>query len=272
MSNKRSIGVVAGGGELPLICVKKIRELGDIPYVVALNGEVSSLSGLNENAEAVLCVPLGKISKPISFFKSHGVQEVVIVGGIRRQGLFLRIRPDFKAVRLLASLIDKRDDALLRAVSSVIEADGIRIIGVQSLLPELTIQEGNFTSRALSSEEARNATLAWQVLEALGECDVGQSIVAFEGGIVAIEGIEGTDALITRAGELTARRGGVLVKKIKKSQDTRLDNPTIGLATIESMARAGLSALVIGAGGAVVVNPQAVLEAALKYNIAIEAR
>jgi DUF1009 family protein len=272
MSNKRSIGVVAGGGDLPLLCVKKIRELGHLPYVVALSGEVSSSSELSHYAEDILSVPLGKISKPLSFFKSHGVQEVVIVGGVRRQGLFLRLRPDFKAVRLLASLIDKRDDSLLRAVSSVIEADGIKIIGVQSLLPELAIQKGNFTSRVLSDQEQQNALLAWQVLETLGACDVGQSVVAFEGSIVAVEGIEGTDALIARAGELAARRGGVLVKKIKKSQDTRLDNPTIGVATIESMAKAGLTALVLGAGGAVVVNPQAVLEVAQKYNIAIEAR
>jgi UDP-2,3-diacylglucosamine hydrolase len=264
------IGVIAGGGALPLRCIEKIKAQGDIPAVIAITGDADP--HLSQVVEKIAWFPLGKISAPLRQLTSWGVSQVVVIGGIRRQGLFTRIRPDWRALSMLRSLLDKRDDALLRAVAGEIEREGITVVAAHQLVPDLAATVGTLTARELSTAEQRDLVIGWQAAAVLGAADIGQSLVAFEGTVVAVEAVEGTDAMMRRAGELTAKAGGVLVKRCKPNQDQRMDLPTIGLRTLQTAQASGITAIAIEAGRTLLVDPQELLAAANQAGIAIVGR
>ena len=137
------------------------------------------------------------------------------------------------------------------------------------LLDKSVPQAGCLTSRDLSPEERKDASLGYDAAKTIGRLDIGQTVVAFEGLITAVEAVEGTDSALLRAGELAHRRGGVVVKLCKPQQDLRFDLPTIGEKTIHAMAKGGLTALVVEAGKTMMLDPVAIVREANKTNIAI---
>jgi DUF1009 family protein len=110
--------------------------------------------------------------------------------------------------------------------------------------------------------------------------DIGQTVVVAAQACVAVEAMEGTDATIERAGRLMESMGGdastldrrlTVVKVAKPNQDMRFDVPVIGMATVETMLRAGASCLSIEAGRTLLFDRDALLERASQAGIAIVA-
>ena len=266
MSEVAPLGLLAGNGQFPAEVIKRAALHGRA--VVTVGVQSAADNALAAISADWLSVRLGQINKAINFFKKHGVHELVIVGGVKRVNLWRDARPDWRMLKMLARLRSFRDDALLRSLANEFESVGITVVGVQQLLPEMIAQPGVLSKRNLSSDELRDGKLGWRVAKQLGELDVGQAVIVKDNVVVALEGIEGTDALIARAGQL-CNGGGVLVKVSKPIQDLRLDLPTFGPNTVRNLSSAGITAVVLESGRTLVLDPVAVASEADTSGIAI---
>ncbi len=261
-----SVGIVAGNGQLPFMVVKELKKRGVTPIVVAHLGET-------DRSIETLCqtywVKVGELGKIIDLL-SKQVRQVVFAGGIKRPKLFGgNLKLDLRGLALIARLRTTRDDALLRGIAEELEQSGLVVRSASELLTEVSALTGQITKRGLSESELNDAKIGWAVAKSLGAADVGQTVVVFQGTVIAVEALEGTDATIQRAGELVERKGGVVVKVSKPSQDMRLDLPTVGPSTISAMSRAGMTALVLEAKKSILIDEEAVIERADSKAIAV---
>jgi DUF1009 family protein len=193
-----------------------------------------------------------------------------MLGTIRKTRLFTDVKPDIKALALVAGMRHTHDDGLLRAFAGLLEKEGIHVRASTFLLPELLAPAGIWTRRKPTRDERKDMALGWRIAKEIGRLDIGQCIVVGGGSVLAVEAIDGTDAPIARGGEL-ARGAAVVVKVCKPEQDTRFDIPAIGATTIATMQTAGARALAVEAGRAVAFDRAEMVAAANEYGIAIVA-
>lgn len=261
------VGLIAGNGSFPLEFAKNAKEQGLDVVAVAHIGETDPV--LEKLVSKCLWIKVGQLGKTIRFLKKGKVKQVAFVGGIKRVNLFGGVKLDLRGTLLLTRLRSVKDDALLRGVAGEIESSGIEVISANSLLKESVPKMGVLTKRALSDKERKDADIGWEAAKGLGALDIGQTVIVSEGVVVAVEAIEGTDATILRAGNLS--KSGVVVKVPKPQQDLRMDVPAVGVTTIDNMKAAGLTALVLESGKAWLNDPQEIVAAADSAGIAIEA-
>ncbi len=266
--NKEVLGIIAGNGSLPLQLAEELKRR-DLPFVIVAHINETNPE-IAKYCDDVYWIKVGQLSAPLNFFKKQGVKSAVLVGGIARIKTLRSFRPDLRGLKLIWRAQSFRDDAILRAIISEIENEGIKIISVADLLPDILVNEGVLTRRALSEAERADAEIALEAARLIGKADIGQTVVAKNKTIVAVEGIEGTDATIKRAGQLVGA-GCVVVKILKPHQDQRADLPVIGERTIQSMREAMASALVVQAGKTIILDPNGVVNGANKFGMAIEA-
>ena len=180
------------------------------------------------------------------------------------------IVPDLTLLSVLTRLRARNTDALISAVAEVLREHGIELMDSTSLLEPLMAREGTLTRRAPTPEEQADLVFGYRMADAIAGLDIGQSIAVRDKAVVAVEGMEGTDQMIRRAGELA---GGVrIVKVAKPNQDMRFDVPVIGAATISVMRAAGATTLSVDAAMTLLVDGQAVIDAADAAGIAIVGR
>ncbi len=208
---------------------------------------------------------LGAAARIIAALREHGCQDLVMIGPVRRPSL-LDLRPDAEGARLLARIgraAFAGDDGLLAAVIRVLTEEGFRVIGMQEIMREAVAPTGVLTRVRPDAQAMTDVHRGVHVARLLGAADVGQGCVVQQGLVLAVEAIEGTDAMLTRAGAL--RRdgiGGVLVKLLKPGQDKRADLPTIGPQTVRNAAAAGLRGLAFEANATILADREACLTAA----------
>ncbi len=257
-----ALGILAGGGPLPGRVAAAARAAGRAVFVVALEGF----------AEAAVTAPfpratvrLGAAGRILALLRQHQCRDVVLIGPVRRPS-FLDLRPDAEGTRLLARIGRAAfggDDGLLAAVHRVLAEEGFRVLGAHEILTEAVGGGGQLGAVSPDAQALADIERGRAVVRALGSVDVGQACVVQEGVVLAVEAIEGTDAMISRAGGL--RRpglGGVVVKLVKPGQDRRTDLPTIGPATATSAAAAGLRGIAFEAGGTLITDRAATIAAA----------
>lgn len=263
------IGLIAGNGSLPLEFAVCAREQGLDVVAVAHQGETDPL--LESLVKEISWVKVGQLGKVIKNLRRAGVRQAAFAGGINRVRLFGGMRLDWRGFLFLARLRNRKDDSVLRAVAAEVERSGIVVFGAETLLKKSVPSAGVLTRRGLTSAELRDAQVAWEAARTIGSLDIGQSAVACDGLITAVEAVEGTDAALRRAAQLSMGAGGVVVKLSKPQQDTRFDLPTIGPNTIETMREGRLTALVLEASRSLILDPVMVVEAADRAGIAIVA-
>ena len=256
------LGVIAGGGALPLRVVQAASALGRPVHIVVLegHGDPAAYAGLSH-----VTLRWGLAAQMLSWLKQHGVKEVVLAGNVARPSL-LSLRPDAASMKLLGRIgraAFNGDDSILRAVMKVLAEEGFEVVGAQALLtgllPEAALLAGPMPDDVARADIARGLA----VCHALGAVDVGQAVVVQQGLVLGVEAIEGTDALILRAGALQ-REGPapILVKAPKPAQSTLADLPTIGPQTIASARAAGLRGLAFQAGGTILLDRNTTIAAA----------
>ena len=265
---RKRIGIIAGNGQFPLIFARKAKARGFDLYAVAYINEADPL--LEQYVDGLKWLHLGQIKRLLNFFKTHGVSEAVMVGGVSKTRMFTDVKPDTKIISLLARMRHTHDDRLLRAFAQLLEDEGVRVKPSTFLLPELLAAEGCWTRRKPSRSEQADIDLGWQLAKEIGRLDIGQCIVVAGGTVMAVEAIEGTDATIRRGGPLGDGMA-VVVKVCKPNQDFRFDVPAIGVETIETMAEAGARVLAVEAGKAVVFDREAMIALADRHRISIVA-
>ncbi len=260
------IGLIAGNGKLPLIFADAVREQELRVTAVAHKGQ--TLPELEAHVEKISWIAVGQMGKLIKILKKEGVKRAFMVGGITKTLLFSKVRPDLRAITLLAKMKHKKDDHLLRSVASAIEEEGIKIENYTSYLGDIIAQKGSLTRRAPGKNELRDIEFGFEIAKEIGRLDIGQSVVVKDQVVLAVEAIEGTDEAIRRGGILG--KGKVVVVKVSKPhQDMRFDIPVIGIETVKTLKEAGASVLGIEAGKTLILDKEEVIKASEKENIAI---
>ncbi len=265
----KTIGLIAGGGQFPILFARAARQNGVKVVAVALKGEADEL--LESEVDVCSWVSLGKLGRMIETFQKAQVTEVAMAGAVAKTKLFSKIRPDWKAVRLLARMLHKKDDAILRAFTEELEAHGIRVRPSTLFLPELLATPGILTRRRPNARERRDINFGWNLAKEIGKLDIGQCILVRDQAVLAVEAIEGTDETIRRGGRL-GKSEVVVVKVCKPNQDLRFDVPAVGLQTIETMKEVGASVLVVEADRTLMFDKEKMIQAADDARIAILSR
>jgi DUF1009 family protein len=262
------IGLIAGSGQFPVIFAKNAQQKGYSVYTAAYRGEADET--LCNYVDHIEWFHLGQVKRLIRYFHQNGISQTVMMGGIQKTRLFTDVKPDIKAIALIAKMGNTHDDGILRAFAGVLEKEGIAVQSSTFLLPELLAPAGLWTRRKPSKAEQKDIELGWKIAKEIGRLDIGQCVIAGGGSILAVEAVDGTDATIKRGGRL-GHGEAVVVKVCKPNQDTRFDIPAIGLQTIEIMESNGARVLALEAEKAVVFNRAELVEAANRYNIAVVA-
>lgn len=260
------IGLIAGSGQFPLLFLQNAVKSGFSVYAAAYVNEADPT--IADLAEKVEWLHLGQVKRLIRFFRQNEVHRAVMLGAVRKTRLFSDVKPDMKAIAIIAGMRHTHDDAIMRAFADSLEKEGIEIAPSTLLLPELLATAGVWTRRKPSRVEKRDIALGFSIAREIGRLDIGQSVVVGGGSVLAVEAIDGTDATIERGGKL-GRGEAILVKVCKPNQDFRFDVPSVGLATIENMIRFGVRALAVESNRTIVFDRQAMVDMADHNGIAI---
>lgn len=261
----KRIGLIAGQGELTAIAACHLREEGSEVYAVGFDRETKeTLSGATDRYQMLR---LGQLGKLISFFKDHRVTDLLMVGKIHKTRMYRNLRPDLRALRLWKSILDRRDDTILRALVDELEVEGITVGRIDRYLRHLLVPSGTLSRRGPDRRERADAAFGWKIAKGIGRLDLGQTAVVKNRAPVAVEAIEGTDRTILRAGELSGP-GMVVVKVAKPQQDFRFDVPVVGIETVKSLVAARASALAVEAGKTIFVQREESLALLRKHKIA----
>jgi DUF1009 family protein len=216
-------------------------------------------------------ISVGQVGRAVKLFRAENCRDLVFIGTLVRPALS-EIRLDWGTLRVIGRLLAAfrgGDDHLLSGIGRILEQDGFRMVGIKDVAPDLLMPEGCLTLKSPDENAAADIAKGRDVLRALSAFDIGQATVVIDGHVIGVEDIEGTDGLLARVarlraeGRIRARTArGVLVKAPKSGQDLRFDLPTMGPRTIEGAAAAQLAGIAIVAGNTIVVEPQAMIEAA----------
>lgn len=261
------IGLIAGAGELPVIVAADARERGYKVVTVALENLASQ--DMNGVSDEIKWVNPGKFGELISTLKKHHVKKAIMAGKVPKSLLYKsKITPDMRAVKLLFSIKDKSDAAILNAITKELAEDGIEVIDTAEFSSHLLTPEGCLTKRQPDEEEWKDIEFGWRIAKEIGKLDIGQTVVVKGKAVMAVEAIEGTDEAIIRGGKW-AGPGAVVVKVSKPHQDMRLDVPASGLDTLESMEKSGARVLALEAYRSMIVNRQKVIDEAERAGITV---
>jgi DUF1009 family protein len=269
LQSKEGWGLIAGSGRFPFLVLEGARSQGIEMAVIALKEEASP--ELEKVGKRLHWVSLGELSKAIELMQGEGVNRVVMAGQVKHNKIFSSIRPDWKLAKLLFSLPRKNTNSLIGAVAKVLEDEGIQLVDSTIFLKPLLPDAGVLTRRAPTETESADMEYGLQVARQIAGMDIGQTVVIADQACVAVEAMEGTDETIERAAKFAQGRNLVVVKVSKPGQDMRFDVPVVGLPTVETMQRAGATALAIDATRTLLFDREKLIELADAGGIAIQA-
>jgi UDP-2,3-diacylglucosamine hydrolase len=259
--------LLAGNGRFPILALETARKLGHDVVVIAIKEEASP----EIEALAGVChwVSIGRLGELIDLLKREGVTEVMMAGQVKHAKLFSGIVPDWRLIRLLASLPRRNTEALIGGVAKVLEEEGIRLADSTALLKPFLATEGPLTRRKPDKSELADIAYGRRIANALAGFDVGQSVAVSEGACVAVEAMEGTDAMLRRAASLVNGRALRLIKVGRRRGHLLFDVPVAGLSTIPVMVETGTTVLAVDAGRTLLLDRDQMLAAADAAGLAI---
>ncbi len=269
MASLNKYGLIAGNGKFPFLVLEAARSQGIDMIVAAIREE--TFPEIEQHAKTVHWMSLGQLGKLIKTFKSEGVNHAIMAGQVKHKQIFSSIVPDLKMIQLLASLATKNTDSLIGGVAKMLEAEGIQLMDSTHFLRPLLPDPGVLTKRIPSADEQRDLDYGYKIARELGRLDLGQSVVVADGACVALEAMEGTDAVMERAASLVSGRRLSAVKLAKPGQDLRFDVPVIGPATVRLMARLNVTVLAIEARKTLMIDREDLVREADGAGIAIVA-
>ena len=297
------LGLIAGNGRFPFLLLEAARAHGLRVVVAAIkeetDQEMNQRAAREPEAVRVHWLSLGELSRLIETFHREGVRRAVMAGQVKHKQIFSSIRPNWRLAKLLLHLRARNTDMLLGAVAKVLEDEGIHLLSSTAYLEPMLATPGVLTKRAPTQSERADIAYGLTVARAVAGFDLGQTVVIAAGACVAVEAMEGTDATISRAGEILrslsesdkssppaqestatepAERGQdattldrrlTVVKVAKPNQDMRFDVPVVGVPTIAAMRSAGATCLCVEAGRTLIFDREAMVAAADAAGIAI---
>lgn len=268
------LGLIAGNGAFPFLVLDAARRLGHTVTIVAVEQEASPdlQAAADRDPRADFhWVALGQLGRAIEVMRAAGVTRAVMAGQVKHTSIFSGAMPDRLLLSVLLKLRSKNTDALISAVADVLRDHGIELMDSTSYLTPLLARDGVLTARQPTPEECDDLAFGYRMADRIAELDIGQTIAVKSAAVVAVEAMEGTDAVIERAGRL-AGPGTRIVKVAKPDQDMRFDVPVVGVPTIAAMRAAGATALSVDAGRALLLDGDEAIRAADAAGICIVGR
>src|SRR3989454_6068618 len=262
------LGLIAGNGRFPFLVIEGARRAGSSVAVAAIREETDP--EIQRLADRMIWVGIGQLGKLLRFFKDEGVEKAIMAGQVKHVQIFSRAIPDVRTVKMLLRLPRRNTDALIGAVAEELGSEGIELIDSTYFLKDQLPQPGTLTKRKPGERERADIEYGLEIAREIARLDLGQTIVVRDRACVAIEAMEGTDAVIRRAGEL-ARGRLTVVKLAKPDQDMRFDVPVVGVPTIETMIEAGATCLCLTAGKTLIFDREEMIKLANKNKIAVVA-
>jgi DUF1009 family protein len=259
--------LIAGNGRFPVLALEQARKLGHEVIAVGIREEASP--DIEPLAARCYWISLGQLGRLIEILKQEGVEEVVMAGQVKHTSIFSGIRPDWRMVKMLAGLREKNTDALVGAVVRELAGEGIRVTDSTAWLKPLLASQGVMTRRKPDREELADIEYGRRIASALAALDVGQSVAVAERACVAVEAMEGTDAMLRRAAQLVNGRPLRLVKVSRRRKHLLFDVPVVGAGTIPVMVETRTTALAVDAGRTLMLDREEMLGAADAAGIAI---
>lgn len=261
----RNIAIVAGAESVPFRLAETCKAQGIEPFIIGFEGQTDT--------EAIRDWPhiwtrLGKSGSIIKTLKERGIQDIVLIGALRRPR-FWELWPDMRTLRFFLRIGFRAlgDDGLLSAIRSELEDEGFRLHGVHAFLPELLAPEGCLTRTQPDAREKSSIALGLKESQRIGALDIGQSVIVQGGRVLGLEDRHGTNALIRRSAVSGESLPAILVKTCKPQQDRDIDLPTIGPATVEHCVRSGIKGIVVEAGASLVTDREKLVELADAHGI-----
>jgi len=274
---KGTLAILAGGGPFPCYLAESARAAGRRVHIIGFRGEAEE--AITEYSHS--WVKLGEVGKLFAILKAYECNELVIIGGVSRPDL-ANVRFDLGAIKILPFLLSLTlggDDKLLSRIVRYFEEKGYRVSGPGDVAPNLLVGAGKLGAKAPSRDDLADIAMGFDVIAALGQFDIGQAVAVVRGHVLAVEAVEGTDAMLARTSELRqwgarnrSERSGVLVKAPKPQQDRRVDTPTIGPQTVTAAAAAGLAGIAVAAGQVLIAEREATIAAANEHGLFLMGR
>ncbi len=260
-------GLIAGNGRFPILALEAARKAGDEVVVIAIKEEAAK--EVEPLAARCYWISLGDLSKLIDICKREGVEQIMMAGQVKHAKIFSSIRPDWRLLKLLASLPSRNTDGLIGGVAKILEEEGIHLVDSTTLLKPLLAGAGVLTKRKPNGEERIDIEYGGRIARALAGFDIGQSVAISSRACVAVEAMEGTDAMLRRAAELVNGKPLTLVKVATRRKHLLFDVPTVGMDTISVMRGTNTTALGIDAGRTLLLDDRELLAQANDAGIAI---
>lgn len=262
--------MLAGNGRFPLLALRTARTLGHEVVAIGIKGEAAP-ADIEPNAAKSYWITIGELGRLIEICKNEAITEIMMAGQVKHVSIFSSIRPDWRLFKLLASLKEKNTNALIGGVVRVLAEEGIQLVDSTALLKPLLAPEGVLTKRKPTADEEKEIQYGRRIANALAGVDVGQSVAIAERACVAIEAMEGTDAMLRRAATLAQGAPLRLVKVSRGRKHLLFDVPVAGLNTIEVMKETGATVLAIDAGRTLLLDKDEMIAQADRHGMCIAA-
>jgi len=268
-TSSKTLGLIAGMGELPNAIASEAKKMGY--RVVAIALQPLSDESLKSFADDFHKIHIGHLGGLIRLLKKLSITDAVMAGKVPKDLLYKHkksIIPDLRAIKLLFSLKSRSDDTIMRAIVKELEKDGLKLLKITAFTKNLLAPQGVLTYKKPAKNEWKDIEFGWKIAKEIGRLDIGQTVVVKDMAVMAIEAIEGTDEAIKRGGGL-AENGAVVIKVSKPQQDMRFDVPVIGSHTLYSMKKAKAKVLAIEAGKSIIIDRERFIKEADKANIVV---
>jgi len=251
MAHFKSIALIAGDGRLPQEIARRLTFKGCPPVIYSFGEHGEDLSKFALELVKLSSLNLAFI---VDDMQRKGVHEIIMAGLVPKTLMYHQKLHDEELDKLLRSLHSRDDHNLLANIVLALESKGFNVIGYKDIIPDWLASEGHFAGRLPTREELEDIKYGKKIAKVLLPLSFGQTLVVHKKAIVAVEAMEGTDAMLLRAGSLT--RGGIVLKMMRPDQDERYDLPTVGVRTLQNMLDAGLKCLAVEVGRTVIIEPE----------------
>jgi UDP-2,3-diacylglucosamine hydrolase len=269
MQTPDALGIIAGSSVYPLLIADAARVAGVKRIVVAaFTGETSS--DISNRADEVEWLRVGQLGRLLNFFRAANVRQAIMAGQIAPDNLF-NLRPDFKAMFLLARLKERNAESIFSAIADQLAEIGVELLPATTFLDHLLAPPGHIAGPKLKEREEGDVDFGFEIAKHLSALNVGQTIVVKNGTVLAVEAFEGTNEAIRRGGSL-GKKNAVVIKVTKPKQDMRFDVPVIGTETLRVASEAKIRAIAVEAGRTLLLEKSALLELAEKQKITLVGR
>lgn len=266
MNNQNYMGLIAGGGRFPVLVAQEIQKHGNKLFVIGLKeGADQSIEKISED---FAWLSVGQLQKCIDLLKEKNIKVVTMVGQVKHANIYSALKMDFRTMKLMGSLINKKADTIFGAIAKEFKKDGIEFLPSHIYLKHFLATEGLIVGKKLNSDENKDVDFGFNIAKSIAGLDIGQTVVVKDRSVLAVESIEGTDECIKRAYSLGGDNA-IVVKVAKPNQDFRFDVPVIGINTIDTLKNNKIRAMVIEAGSTLILDKDEVIKKAKENGVTI---